>query len=118
MTCRPGRRTGGVVTRPAALVLAAVLCLIPGGLLLGRRGYLEAKAALAVIEHELAKSEWIVGKKPTIADIGSYAIVRYAPEAMIDLTPYPNIVAWKKRIEAMPGFGTPEQILPLESRLI
>ncbi len=70
----------------------------------------EAKAALAVIEHELAKSEWIVGKKPTIADIGIFAIVRYAPEAMIDLTPYPNIVAWKKRIEAMPGFGTPEQI--------
>jgi glutathione S-transferase len=44
--------------------------------------------------------------------------VRYAPEAMIDLTPYPNIVAWKKRIEAMPGFGTPEQILPMESRLL
>jgi glutathione S-transferase len=78
----------------------------------------EAKAALAVIEHELAKSEWIVGKKPTIADIGIFAVVRYAPEAMIDLTPYPNIVAWKKRIEAMPGFGTPEQILPMESRLL
>jgi glutathione S-transferase len=78
----------------------------------------EAKAALAVIEHELAKSEWIVGKKPTIADIGIYAIVRYAPEAMIDLTPYPNVVSWKKRIEAMPGFGTPEQILPMESRLL
>ena len=78
----------------------------------------EAKAALAVIEHELAKSDWIVGKKPTIADVGIYAVVRYAPEAMIDLTPYPNIVAWKKRIEAMPGFGTPEQILPMESRLL
>ena len=78
----------------------------------------EAKAALAVIEHELAKSEWIVGKKPTIADIGIYAVVRYAPEAMIDLTPYPNVFGWKKRIEAMPGFGTPEQILPMESRLL
>jgi len=78
----------------------------------------EAKAALAVIEQELGKSEWIVGKKPTIADLGIYAVVRYAPEALIDLTPYPNIVAWKKRIEAMPGFGTPEQILPMESRLL
>jgi glutathione S-transferase len=78
----------------------------------------EAKAALAVIEHELAKSEWVVGKKPTIADICIYAVVRYAPEAMIDLTPYPNVVGWKKRIEAMPGFGTPEQILPMESRLL
>jgi glutathione S-transferase len=78
----------------------------------------EAKAALAVIENELGKSEWIVGKKPTIADIGIYAVVRYSPEAMIDLTPYPNVNAWKKRIEALPGFGTPEQILPMESRLL
>jgi glutathione S-transferase len=78
----------------------------------------EAKAALAVVEHELAKSEWIVGKKPTIADIGIYAVVRYAPEALIDLTPYPNVTAWKKRIEALPGFGTPEQILPMESKLL
>ena len=78
----------------------------------------EAKAALAVLEIELAKSDWIVGKKPTIADIGIYAVVRYAPEAMVDLTHYPNVTAWKKRIEALPGFGTPEQILPMESKLL
>ena len=78
----------------------------------------EAKAALAVVEHELGKSDWVVGKKPTIADIGIYAVVRYAPEALVDLTPYPNVSAWKKRIEALPGFGTPEQILPMESKLL
>lgn len=78
----------------------------------------EAKAALAVLEHELVKSEWIAGKRPTIADIGCFAVIRYAPEANIDLTPYPHVVAWKKRFEALPGFGTPEQILPMESRLL
>ncbi len=78
----------------------------------------EAKAALSVIEHELGRSEWIAGKKPSIADIGIYAVSRYAPEAMIDLSPYPNVLAWKKRFEALPGFGTPEQILPMESRLL
>jgi len=78
----------------------------------------ESKAALAVIEHELAKSEWIGGKKPSIADISIYGVVRYAPEATIDLTPYPNVVAWKQRMESLPGFGTPEQLLPLESRLL
>jgi glutathione S-transferase len=78
----------------------------------------EAKAALAVIEHELARSEWIVGKKSTIADIGIYAVIRYAPEAGLDTSHYPQVMAWKKRIEAMPGFGTPEQILPMESRLL
>jgi glutathione S-transferase len=78
----------------------------------------EAKAAFAALEHELARSEWIVGKKPTIADIGIYAVTRYTAEANIDLTPYPHVSAWKKRFEALPGFGTPEQVLPMESRLL
>ena len=78
----------------------------------------EAKAALAMLENELGKSEWIAAKRPTIADIGIYGVLRYAAEANIDLTPYPNVSAWKKRFEALPGFGTPEQILPMESRLL
>lgn len=78
----------------------------------------EAKAALAMLEGELGKSEWVAAKRPTIADIGIYGVLRYASEANIDLTPYPNVTAWKKRFEALPGFGTPEQILPMESRLL
>ncbi len=78
----------------------------------------EARAAYAALEHELVESDWIVGKKPTIADVGIYAVTRYTAEANIDLTPYPHVLAWKKRFEALPGFGTPEQILPMESRLL
>ena len=78
----------------------------------------EAKAALAVLENELTKSEWIATKRPTIADVGAYGVLRYIAEANIDLTPYPNVTASKKRFEALPGFGTPEQILPMESRLL
>ena len=78
----------------------------------------EAKAALAALEHELGRAEWIAAKRPTVADIGIYGVLRYAAEANIDLTPYPNVTAWKKRFEALPGFGTPEQILPMESRLL
>ena len=78
----------------------------------------EAKGALAMLEIELAKSEWIATKRPTIADVGVYGVLRYIAEANIDLTPYPNVSAWKKRFEALPGFGTPEQILPMESRLL
>jgi glutathione S-transferase len=71
-----------------------------------------------VLEHELQKSEWIAAKRATIADVSIYAVLRYAAEAHIDLTPYPHVGIWKKRFEALPGFGTPEQILPMESRLI
>ena len=78
----------------------------------------EAKAAFAMLEHELARSPWIAGKRVSIADIGIYAVTRYAPEANVDLSHYPHVLAWKKRCEALPGFGTPEQLLPMESRLL
>lgn len=78
----------------------------------------EAKAALAVLEQELSKNEWVVGKKPTVADVGIYGVLRYAPEANVELAHYPHIVQWKKRFEELPGFATPEQLLPMESRLI
>lgn len=78
----------------------------------------EAKAAIAVLEAELTKFEWIVGKKPTAADVGIYGVLRYCPDANIDLGHYPHVSAWKKRFEALPGFAAPEQLLPMESRLV
>lgn len=78
----------------------------------------EAKAALAALESELGRAEWIAAKRPTIADISVYGVLRYASEANIDLALYPNVMAWKRRLEALPGFGAPEQILPMESRLL
>lgn len=78
----------------------------------------EARAALAVLEQDLTKFEWIGGKKATIADIGIYGVLRYASEAQIDLGHYPHVSVWKKRFEQLPGFATPEELLPMESRLI
>jgi glutathione S-transferase len=78
----------------------------------------EARASFALLEHELAKSDWLAGRKPTIADIAGYGVVRYANEAGIDITGFPKLVEWKRRIEMLPGFATPEQCLPLESRLL
>jgi glutathione S-transferase len=78
----------------------------------------EAKAALAVMEAELSKNEFITGKKPTAADVGIYGVVRFHSDANIDLAPYPSVAAWKRRMEALPGFAAPEQLLPMESRLV
>lgn len=78
----------------------------------------EARNSLHVLDHEFAKNDWLIGKRPTIADIDIYGVIRYAQEAGIDLSPYPKLLAWKKRFEELPGFGTPEQILPMESRLL
>ncbi|QIG50993.1 glutathione S-transferase family protein [Nordella sp. HKS 07] len=78
----------------------------------------EARSALMVLEQEFSKSEWLTGRKPTIADIDAYGVIRYAAEAGLDVQAYPRLAEWKKRFEALPGFATPEQLLPLESRLL
>lgn len=78
----------------------------------------EAKAALAVLEQELMKHDWITGKKPTAADVGIYGVVRFAADANVDLSHYPAVSRWKLRFEALPGFAAPEQLLPMESRLV
>ena len=78
----------------------------------------EAKAAIAILEQELTRFEWIAGKKVTAADVGIYGVLRFAPDANVDLSHYPHVSAWKKRMESLPGFAAPEQLLPMESRLV
>ncbi len=77
----------------------------------------EARAAISVLEQELSKNEWIGGKKTSIADIAIYGVLRYSAEGGVDTSYYPHVSAWKKRFEELPGFATPEQLLPMESRL-
>ena len=57
-----------------------------------------------VIEAEFADKPFAVGAQPTIADISAYAYIAHAPEGGISLEPYPNLRAWLRRIEALPGF--------------
>ncbi len=72
----------------------------------------EGNAALKVLEGHLAGREWLVGSGPTIADIDLYGVVLYAPAGGFNLTAYPAISAWMARMEALPGFGAPEKLMP------
>jgi glutathione S-transferase len=76
----------------------------------------EGNVALKVLDDHLAGREWIVGKGPTIADIDAYGVIDYAPAGGFDLAKFANISAWTSRLRALKGFGTPEQLLPKESR--
>jgi glutathione S-transferase len=69
-----------------------------------------------VLDDHLAGRSWLVGDAPTIADIDVYGVVAYAPDGGYDLQAYPNLSAWKQRLEALPGFGSPEQLLPQQTR--
>jgi len=63
-----------------------------------------AHAILRLIESELDGREWIATDQPTIADIAIYSYVARAPEGDVDLAPYPHILGWLARVEALPGF--------------
>jgi glutathione S-transferase len=73
-----------------------------------RRAEYEAKQvgghnALGVMERRLAMTPFLVGETLTIADVALYAYTHVADEGGFDLTHYPAIQEWLRRIAAEPG---------------
>ncbi|MEQ1711550.1 MAG: glutathione S-transferase [Hyphomicrobium sp.] len=69
---------------------------------------------LALLESHLAGRTWVVGNRPTIADL-SLAGYMYYPtaETGFDLAAtHPSITAWTHRIAALPGWLSPYDMLP------
>ncbi|AZC39079.1 glutathione S-transferase family protein [Pseudomonas chlororaphis] len=65
---------------------------------LQKRGY----KALDVMEHQLARTPYLVGEQYSIADIALYAYTHVAHEGGFDLASYPGIQAWMQRVESHP----------------
>jgi glutathione S-transferase len=65
-----------------------------------RRG---GEAALAAMDRHLTHHEFLVAERYTIADIALYAYTHVAPEAGLELEPYPAIREWLTRVVAQPG---------------
>lgn len=63
-----------------------------------------AEKALQKLEQGLEGRDWLVGDRPTIADVATYSYTAHAPEGNVSLAPYPNVRAWLARFEALPGF--------------
>ena len=60
-------------------------------------------AALEVMEGHLAAHDYLAAGRCTIADIALYAYTHVAEEGGFDLTPYPGIRAWLRRVASLPG---------------
>ncbi|SLN13113.1 Maleylpyruvate isomerase [Roseovarius albus] len=63
-----------------------------------------ARSAFARLEAHLDGRDWLVGPKPTIADIAIYSYTAHAPEGNVSLDDYPNIQGLLNRVEALSGF--------------
>ena len=59
--------------------------------------------AIAVMEKHLAWRPYFVGERLSVADLALYAYTHVADQAGLDLTPYPAVRGWLKRVASQPG---------------
>jgi glutathione S-transferase len=59
--------------------------------------------ALGVMERHLRDRTFLVNQRYTVADLALHAYAHLAPEAGVDLQPYPAVRAWMDRVRALPG---------------
>ena len=75
--------------------------------------FLRARAlgAYGIVEKHLAGRNFIVGDRPTIADISMVGYLYFTEETGIDRATFPNINAWAARIAALPGWAHPYDLI-------
>jgi len=82
----------------------------------GAMAFLKGRAdgSLDILDKRLARSPFVLGDRPTIADISLVGYLYYpAEEFGFDIaTTYPNIGTWLERIKALPGWGHPYDLMP------
>ncbi|OUL17723.1 glutathione S-transferase family protein [Nostoc sp. 106C] len=68
-------------------------------------------AALRVMEKHLSSHTFFVGERYTIADIALFAYTHVADEGGFDLTQFPAIQTWIKRVKSQSGYISLQQDL-------
>jgi len=91
---------GEIAHGPAAARLVTVF-----GASLDHEAAIEkSHSLLKFLEKHLQGHEWLACENVTIADIANYTYIAHAPEGDVSLNNYPNVRAWLKRVEGIPGF--------------
>jgi glutathione S-transferase len=91
---------GEIAYGPAAARLVTVF----GADLDAARAKSIAEWAYERLNDHLERRNWLVGDRPSIADIALYSYTAHAPEGGVSLDPYPNLRNLLHAIEALPGF--------------
>jgi glutathione S-transferase len=71
-------------------------------------------SSLAILDKRLANGAFLLGPRPTIADLSMVGYLYYpADEFGFDIpATYKNIAAWLDRIKALPGWKHPYELMP------
>lgn len=62
------------------------------------------RKVLDILEKRLLSEEWLVGGKPTVADVACYPYVAMAPQGGIALDGHQAVRKWIRRVESLEGF--------------
>lgn len=63
-----------------------------------------AHTLLSKLDRHLAGRDWLAGTHSTIADVAIYSYIARAPEGNVELSAYPAVNRFLRRVEALPGF--------------
>jgi glutathione S-transferase len=63
-----------------------------------------AAVLLRFMNEHLETRRFLAAEHPTIADVACYSYVAHAPEGGIPIGEYSSVLAWLRRIEALPNF--------------
>lgn len=70
--------------------------------------------AYKIVEKHLQTRDFMIGDRPTIADLSMAGYVYYDEETGIDRwSKFPAIDVWRKRIQALPGWKAPYDLMPV-----
>jgi glutathione S-transferase len=70
--------------------------------------------SLAILDKRLADRPFVLGHRPTIADLSLVGYFYYPPDEFgFDIAAeHKNVAAWLDRIKALPGWGHPYDLMP------
>lgn len=71
-----------------------------------------AETALKVVDGHLAERDFLLGERPTIADLSMCGYLYWPDEFGVSWSDYPNIGGWLDRIAALPGWVHPYELMP------
>ncbi len=69
-------------------------------------------SAYRVLEGQLARTPWLAGGEPSIGDLACCGYLFYPEPFGFDRRDWPAIDAWLSRIEALPGWAAPYDLMP------
>jgi len=72
-----------------------------------------SRMAMGILDAHMMGREWIVGDAITIADLSCAGYMFYIDEVPVDWNcEFPNLVAWRERLRAQPGWRHPYDLMP------